>query len=251
MCTLILGVDMLGPRSMILAANRDEDPERPADPPGVLGETPRLVGGRDRRAGGTWLAVRGSEAAVALLNRRPRGPGPAAPRSRGMLTMDVAAAPAGATAAEVRLREQVARHPFGPFSLVWASPAACWIATHDPGRPLEVGAIGPGWHVVTHESLDDAREPRTAWLAADLADWRPAGLEEAVLGLRSRLALHAGDRPGAPEVCIHESRMVTVSSSLVWLDGSRARYLHAEGRPCVATWTDHTALLGTRTGDLP
>src|SRR5262249_29501637 len=69
MCTLILGVEVVASGSVLLAANRDEDPARPADPPGVLSESPRLVGGRDRRAGGTWLAVRERRAVVALLNR--------------------------------------------------------------------------------------------------------------------------------------------------------------------------------------
>lgn len=247
MCTLIVGFGTLEPRSVILGANRDEDPTRPSDPPGVLREEPRLVGGRDLRSGGTWLAIRGAHAAVALLNRRPGGAPPEAPRSRGLLTLDVAAATPAA--AEARLRDEVARHAFGPFSLLWASPAACWIATHDPGRPLEVRAIEPGWHVVTHESLDDGREPRTAWLLAGLAGWRPEGLESAIQGLTSRLAIHGGERDGAPPVCIHEGRMVTVSSSLVWLADERARYLHAEGRPCVTEWTDHTHRLEPQAGE--
>src|SRR5262245_44538547 len=92
MCTLIIGRDVLGPHSVVLAANRDEDPARASDPPMVLNEDPWVVGGRDRVAGGTWLAIRDGEAAVALLNRyEPGVPPPAGPlRSRGLLTLDVA-----------------------------------------------------------------------------------------------------------------------------------------------------------------
>ncbi|MGH7732039.1 MAG: NRDE family protein, partial [Candidatus Eiseniibacteriota bacterium] len=96
MCTLIIGRDVVAPGTVLLAANRDEDPARPSDPPAVLRETPRLIGGRDRRAGGTWLAVRESRAVVAILNRRDRSgePAPPAPdrRSRGALVLEVAAA---------------------------------------------------------------------------------------------------------------------------------------------------------------
>ena len=254
MCTLILGVDLPAPRSVLLAANRDEDPARPSDPPCVLRESPRLAGGRDARSGGTWLAIRGREAAVALLNRRAGGPAPASPRSRGLLAMEVAAAGGGpgdplASAAEARLREEVSRHAFAAFSLVFASPRGCWIATHDPGAALEVRAIGRGWHVVTHEALDDPGEPRTRALVADLAGWKPPTPDRATLGLTARLALHAGERAGIPDVCIHAGRMPTVSASLVWLTADRARYLHAEGRPCVAPWNDHSALLDPPNGD--
>src|SRR6266850_923872 len=104
---------------VVIAANRDEDPARPSDPPGVLNESPRLVGGRDRRAGGTWLAVRERRAAVAMLNRRgvagdaPGRPGAGAGvavgrgaaggdtlRSRGLLTLEVAKALADRTRSE-------------------------------------------------------------------------------------------------------------------------------------------------------
>ena len=94
MCTLIVGVSVMGPRSLLVAANRDEDPRRPSDPPLVLGERPRVVGGRDARAGGTWLAVRDGNAVVAMLNRCWNGDPPAPDprrRSRGLLAVDVAA----------------------------------------------------------------------------------------------------------------------------------------------------------------
>jgi hypothetical protein len=37
--------------------------------------------------------------------------------------------------------------------------------------------------------------------------------------------------------------MVTVSSSVVSLSRDRARYLHAEGRPCEREYADHSGLL--------
>ena len=95
MCTLILGYQVLGAGTLILAANRDENPARPSDPPGLLGESPRVVGGRDRLAGGTWLAIRERSAVVAMLNRRETpGEGATTTRgatlSRGLLTLEVA-----------------------------------------------------------------------------------------------------------------------------------------------------------------
>lgn len=57
MCTLIVGRDILMPGSMLIAANRDEDPMHPSDEPRHLLEHPLTAGGRDRRFSGTWFAV--------------------------------------------------------------------------------------------------------------------------------------------------------------------------------------------------
>src|ERR1700758_1794480 len=92
MCTLILARDVLGPRTILLGANRDERAARPSIPPGVLVDAPRVVGGRDQVGGGTWVALREGRAAVALLNRRDPAAqeAPADRRSRGLLPLDVA-----------------------------------------------------------------------------------------------------------------------------------------------------------------
>lgn len=58
MCSLfvLLGVDPEFP--VFVAANRDEDRARLASPPGLfVGERRRMLSPRDRRAGGTWMAV--------------------------------------------------------------------------------------------------------------------------------------------------------------------------------------------------
>jgi hypothetical protein len=277
MCTLVIGRDVMGPQTVWLAANRDEDPGRPADPPGVLLESPRVVGGRDRVAGGTWLAVRGV-CAVAMLNRR--GAARAAPRaaselrSRGLLALDVARVVAddggGGDATTVgvqpepaagpRLREGVGalsraaleraqrlvrQSAYAPFSLVFVSPLDAWLLTQDEEGLIRVAEIPAGWHVMTHADLDDRSEPRTARLLDELSGRRPGTEAEAERGLLARLAEHDGAAGGAPmpAVCIHEGRMVTVSSSLVHLTPDRARYLHAEGRPCENPFLDFTPLL--------
>src|SRR5437899_8120748 len=108
MCTLIIGRmgrmgrDLPTAGHVLLAANRDEDPARPSEPPQLLLDHPRIVGGRDAVAGGTWLALRvGSDrgtaaerepAAVMLLNRPPLSGRPPGRRSRGRLVLDVASA---------------------------------------------------------------------------------------------------------------------------------------------------------------
>jgi hypothetical protein len=259
MCTVIVGRDVVSPASVLLWANRDEDPSRPTDPPGVLRENPRLVGGRDRRSGGSWLAVRETRAVVALLNRRPSpgGPPPADLRSRGLLVLDVASATVGAGAPPVPAlagagplpraawdvaRQSAREHRYGPCTLLFAAPKACWLMAIESDHEPRFEAIPTGWHVITHADLDDPGEPRTAALLTRLAGFRPRSVAEAEARLDDLLRSH-GDETGLPPVCLHEGRMVTVSASTVWLTDSEARYRHAEGRPCEHPFVDRSSLL--------
>jgi len=245
MCTLIIGRKVLGPGTVLLGANRDERPERPTDPPGVLSAEPYVVGGRDAEAGGTWLAVREGRAAVAILNRRePPGAKTArARRSRGLLAIDVATAPD----ARIRAREAVAESDYAPFSLVYASPEAVWLLAFGVDRVPRMSDIDGGWHVLTHTDLDDEGEPRTKRLLGDLAGFQPSSLEEALQRLGDLLRSHGDERDHpAPPVCLHDGVMRTVSSSLVFLAPDRARYLHAPGRPCEHRYQDLSGLLEAR-----
>jgi hypothetical protein len=230
-CTLILGIGILGVESLLLGANRDEDPARPSEPPARLIESPPVVGGRDRVAGGTWLALRGREAAIAMLNRRGKLAAPAT-RSRGLLTLDVARHLEAPTAFE-----DLARDRYAPFTLVMARLARTWLVAWD-GEVARMIEPAPGWHVLTHTEMDDRQEPRTAWLLGSLAAFKPSSPEEARRGVIERLARHE-----EPPVCLHQGPVRTVSSSWVEFGPRGVRYEHAEGPPCTAPFVDYSALL--------
>lgn len=209
-------------------------------------------------AGGTWLALREDHVAVALLNRRnPLAlDSPAERRSRGLLTLDVATAPAEpahagaiqdlamsddrAQAALQRAWESIERWRYAPFTLVFLSPTGCWMVSFDGHRPI-VAPVPEGWHVLTHSDLDDPDEPRTAHLLARLSTERPASLADAEALVTDLLRAHGDER--TPAVCLHQGVMQTVSSSWVWMDETAMRYRHAEGRPCEHPFEDLTSLL--------
>jgi hypothetical protein len=179
MCTLVFGLGLLGPRSLVLATNRDEDPARASEPPQILHREPLVVGGRDAVAGGTWLAVRAGGATHApgvalLLNRRDPEPGRAGRRSRGLLTLNVAAAadPRATALAEA------ASGRYAPCSLVWLSHDASWLLALRAGREPTLEPIAPGWHAITHFELDDAADAR-------------AGFQRRRRGAAARLDRHA------------------------------------------------------------
>ena len=265
MCTLIFGLDVLGPRSVLIATNRDEDPVRASEPPQVLNHAPRVVGGRDAVAGGTWLALRAGEPGAAaenvtpgtgeaaapkpvesvttpgvamLLNRRDPTPAKRGRRSRGLLTLDVASA---VDPRERALAEAEIGH-YAPCSLVWLSPSGSWHLSIRPGRKPTLDTIAPGWHAITHFEMDDLADTRATWVLARLAGWRHPSRADAESRLLAVITSHGGG--GAPAFCLHEGRAPTVSAAMIWLAPGEVSYRHAQGRPCVTPFEDWTRLLG-------
>lgn len=258
-CTLVFGLDVLGPRSVLIATNRDEDPARPSEPPQVLSRDPLVVGGRDAIAGGTWLALRAGESPAAagigdaeaprsetaaappgvamLLNRRDATPQKSGRRSRGLLTLDVATAP---NPRERALAEAEIGH-YAPCSLLWLSAAESWHLSIRPGRAPTLEPIAPGWHAITHFELDDETDPRATWALQRLAKWRPPSRGEAENRLTAIITAHA--HGAAPAFCLHEGRAPTVSAAMLWLAPGELAYRHAQGRPCVTPFEDWTHLV--------
>src|SRR2546423_4648457 len=79
MCTVLLRCTPGAPVPVILGAVRDEFVDRAWDAPAAHWGG-RLLGGRDRTAGGTWLAVDPDRPAVAAVLNGVRRPGGAPPR---------------------------------------------------------------------------------------------------------------------------------------------------------------------------
>jgi len=87
MCLIAFALDAHESLAFVVAANRDEYYARESAPAAWWDEQHTVFGGRDLRAGGTWLAIdrRGRFAAVTNV----REPDPASgPRSRGALVAD-------------------------------------------------------------------------------------------------------------------------------------------------------------------
>jgi transport and Golgi organization protein 2 len=225
-CTILLRLDPGSHEPVVLAANRDEFRERPTDDPAEI--APGVFGGRDRQAGGTWLAVRAGGVA-ALTNIGGAPPRPDA-RSRGELPL---AALAG--------RLPAAFASYNPFNLLVVDADGARVFTHT--RNEEFGdpvVLGPGAHVIVNEPFAGCPGPRAGHAAALLARATPG------------FALLAGHGP-PPEhgLCHHGDAYGTVSSTVVALDRALrvSRYLHRPGLPCSTPTLDLTAAARTVTGN--
>lgn len=160
MCTVILLRRPGHAWPLVLAANRDERLDRSWDPPGAWwADRPGIVGGRDRTAGGTWMALGASGVVAAALNR-PGSLGPAeGKRSRGELPL-LAAAQCSAAEAAAR----IAALPAGewrPFNLVIADSSRAFFLRGLGSGQAEVVDLPEGVSMVTAHDPNDLSSPRT------------------------------------------------------------------------------------------
>jgi Transport and Golgi organisation 2 len=146
-CTVLLRFAPGDRWPVLLAAVRDEFVERGWDPPGPYWRTAAgsLIGGRDRVAGGTWLAVDPEGPGVAALLNGPRLP-PLAEGvrpSRGQLAIDVLGG-TGVPADPSR---------YDGFHLLRATSTRVEVWSWD-GDALTRRDLEPGDHVIVNAGLD-------------------------------------------------------------------------------------------------
>ena len=250
MCTLAAFVRVIDGLPLVVAANRDEFLARPTAAPALLEEHPARFGGRDLRAGGSWLVLARSGLVVGLLNRRAAASESGERPSRGRLPVLLAGA-ADAEEALAILRAEVERG-YAPFRLLVADRQTAFVAAN-PGPGLRVERLAPGVHVLTNVGIDEAPCPRLHFCAPRMevlaARHRSVaqGLDGLVADLRAVLAEHR-DGKGDPfeRPCIHLPEYGTRSTSIVALRSEdRAHWFHTETAPCrgplrelVLPWTD-------------
>ncbi len=243
MCTLAIYVRALPGLPLVIAANRDEFLDREATGPVVLSETPRIVGGRDLRADGTWLAISEHGVAAGILNRRTEALPIASKRSRGELPM-MALAEHAAAGARARIGG-LDGEAYNAFNLLVADRHEAWVAqNHD--REMRITELAPGLHLVSNLDVDDPTCPKIARSHVRFAA-AGNGFADDRDQARFRDALHAivADHtltldPRLPDalgaICVHAGRFGTRCSSLLFLDeAGRWGHWFADGPPCERT----------------
>jgi len=88
MCLIAIAYRVHPDFPLLVAANRDEFHRRPTAASSPWKDSPDLLAGRDLQAGGTWMGITRTMRFAAVTNRRGPPDAAAAPRSRGLLTLD-------------------------------------------------------------------------------------------------------------------------------------------------------------------
>lgn len=225
----------------LLGTNRDESPTRgPALPPGVSHLAGRaLLFPTDTDAGGTWIAVDEDGRSLCVLNgdRPPAAAPPARPLSRGLLLLQLMAAPdADDVHAELQRRAAAGALACKPFQLLVATPGTpsrITSLTWD-GATLTSSDHGDAALFVSSSFEPDAVLSRRAVAFAPLAQLPrsdPAALRAA------QSAFHRGHAPGLDEgdaysVCMHRPDAHSRSFTTVEVADGRVTMSHVGGQPC-------------------
>src|SRR5690625_3692748 len=90
MCLIVFSYKQHPEYDLIFAANRDESYGRPTKPAHYWAEHPRVLAGRDLKAGGTWMGINRDGVFSAVTNYRDMKAPPIVddPPSRGHLVLD-------------------------------------------------------------------------------------------------------------------------------------------------------------------
>jgi uncharacterized protein with NRDE domain len=241
-CTLAIYVRRFAEFPLVLAANRDEFLARPATAPLLLGSTPRIVGGRDLLAGGTWLGLSEHGLAAGLLNRRTTEPPVDGKRSRGLLLLETLAAPSAADAA--RALATIDPGTYNAFTLLVADATTAVAAQNRPDG-MHLTPLEPGVHVLSNL---DVNEPTCAKVSRSHERFARAGdafeRDRDVGAFRDGLRAILSDHtialdPRLPDalgaLCVHTETFGTRCSSLAFLDARGGwRQWFADGAPCRA-----------------
>ena len=163
MCTVIITVPEDDSRPVRLLAVRDEDPARPWNRLGAWWPEayPGVVGIRDARAGGAWLAAAPAARRLAvLLNRHDLSErADADVHTRGTVALE-----------SVIGRSPDEHPPTRGFNLVEVTAHTARVVSWD-GLASRTVELSPGTHMVAHDEVDD---PDTARISTWLPEFRSA-----------------------------------------------------------------------------
>jgi uncharacterized protein with NRDE domain len=251
-CLLIALSRVVAGAPLMVAANRDELYQRPGVPITVLqNHQPRILGGRDELAGGTWLAVNEHGLVAGLTNQPSAGRDPTR-RSRGELPIAFAAHPDAATAvAQVCARLDPA--DYNP----------CWLLIGDRHRLYSIDVTGghqpgveelpPGGYVLENAPLrrDSAKQRYIAGQIAVVQAGRAAQAEAALAAVLADHQPAAGPQPAGADgparpaevsaACVHTATYGTRSAMIVSVGTAGwPRLSVADGPLCTAPLRDET-----------
>lgn len=256
MCILALFLQEFGDYPLIVAANRDEHFTRPSAPPQVLLEHPLVFGGKDLVAGGTWLGVNEHGLLAGILNRREENKrNDIAPRSRGLLCLDILKSKDPAAAR--RLLKQEKGSNYQPFNLLIASAEEAYVA-YNIKDEIAYKRLEKGVRVLSNAAIDDSRSEKLdqaynlfsqaakdvkenlsqslmkRLFARNLPVWDQPSFLRLFKGILGNHALRAGSKDPRDAICVHTKGYGTVCSSVIFYAGPDKQFhsYHASTPPC-------------------
>jgi len=262
-CLLIALFQVVTDAPLIVAANRDERYARPSVTMTTLrGEGPRILGGRDELAGGTWLAVNEHGLVAGLTNQPSPAGRDVTKRSRGEIPLAFAAY-RSADEAVTKVCSELNPADYNPCWLLVGDRDSLFSVGLTGGPRPEVEELAPGLHVLENAPLR-APSAKTAQVARMVAKERAVRADESAAGeppseenaamvadaLATVLSDHrpaagppAAEPPELSAACVHTPEYGTRSALIVTVTAAGPPLLRvADGPPCEVPFHDVTGL---------
>lgn len=187
MCLAVLALHHLSGIPVLIAANRDEFHDRPAQAAAAWPDAPHIYGGRDLRAGGTWMGATEQGRYAIVTNFRDPGHLLADAPSRGALVEDYLRGDASPGDYLTTVHARAAQ--YNGFNLIVGDMGNAWYLSNRDGGPRR---LLPGIYALSNHLLDTpwpkltrtkagferilqtGPQPDLAALYANLADRTPA-----------------------------------------------------------------------------
>lgn len=240
MCILMVIHKLVDGFPIILAANRDEYYHRPTQGPQLLSRSPEVWGGRDVRAGGTWLGVNAYGLVVGLTNRHVHDDQEhdSDRRSRGLLCLEALQHRRASEVAELFASEPPDR--YNPFNLLTVDhDSAFWTAYN--GQP-ETRQLEPGLHILANGNVNDIETVRIRRARQLLQGPEHAQLHMLIPLLEQVCRDHEEGVQNRETICMHreDETYGTVSSTILALSTNKhdGIYRYAESHPCRSSYQD-------------
>jgi len=150
LCLIVIAWHARADLPLVVAANRDEWRDRPAEPAHWWGEHPGLLAGRDLKAGGTWMGITRGGRFAAVTNFRDPSDKRSTARSRGGLVTEFLLGHEPPKAFLAGLADRV--HEYNGFNLILGDgESLCYYGS----REGVARAIEPGVHGLSNHLLDE------------------------------------------------------------------------------------------------
>jgi uncharacterized protein with NRDE domain len=246
MCLLIVCSRVVDGFPLVVAANRDERLDRPAEAIALLqAADPAVLGGHDLLAGGSWLAVNEHGVVAGLTNQRSPGGRDPNRHSRGELPILLADEPSVRSALGA-LVETVSAPAYNPAWILVGDRSSAGYANLNGSYGLTTEFLDEGIHVLENQALGvpSGKVDRAIEILGDPTHLAPKAL---IAQLVTVLSDHDNGAVGSEQqhspCCVHGESYGTRSSMIVLVpvEERPIRVLVANGHPCTTSFIEETS----------
>jgi uncharacterized protein with NRDE domain len=150
MCLIVIAWRARPDLPLLVAANRDEWRDRPAEPAHWWPDAPSILAGRDLEARGTWMGVTREGRFAAVTNFRDPSDRRSTARSRGGLVTEFLSSSEAPERYLAKVAEEASE--YNGFNLIVGDGASLW---YFGSREGTARAISPGVHGLSNHVLDE------------------------------------------------------------------------------------------------